>query len=53
VKNQAIWVELEVAASEHERVRWHWIKGHIGHTLNERADVLAVAATRRAARSQG
>jgi ribonuclease HI len=46
VKNKEIWVQLEVAASDHEQVRWHWIKGHIGHALNERADALAVAATR-------
>jgi ribonuclease HI len=44
-------VQLDAAASDHERVRWHWIKGHIGHALNERADVLAVAATHDAARS--
>jgi ribonuclease HI len=53
VKNKEIWIELEVATSEHELVRWHWIKGHIGHELNERADVLAVAATQAAARSAG
>ncbi len=41
VKNKEIWVALDVAASDHERVRWHWVKGHIGHALNERADVLA------------
>jgi len=41
VKNQEIWVQLDTAASDHEQVRWHWIKGHIGHALNERADVLA------------
>ena len=45
VKNKEIWVGLDVAASDHEQVRWHWVKGHIGHALNERADVLAVAAT--------
>jgi ribonuclease HI len=51
VKNKEIWVQLAAAASDHEQVRWHWVKGHIGHALNERADVLAVAATRNAARS--
>ena len=35
---------LEEAAAAHEAVRWHWVKGHVGHALNERADVLAVAA---------
>jgi ribonuclease HI len=50
VKNQEIWLELAAAVSEHEQVRWHWIKGHIGHPLNERADLLAVTATRMAAR---
>jgi len=29
-----------------------WVKGHIGHMLNERADVLAVAAVRNAVRSR-
>ena len=32
-----------VIFSAHE-VRWHWVKGHAGHELNERADRLAVAA---------
>ena len=48
VKNKEIWVQLDAAASDHEQVRWHWVKGHIGHALNERADLLAVAATRNA-----
>jgi ribonuclease HI len=51
VKNKEIWVQLDAAASDHEQVRWHWVKGHIGHALNERADLLAVAATQNAPRS--
>jgi ribonuclease HI len=31
------------ALGEHD-VRWHWVKGHAGHEMNERADQLAVAA---------
>ena len=49
VKNKEIWVQLDAAAAGHEHVRWHWVKGHVGHALNERADLLAVAATHNAA----
>jgi ribonuclease HI len=49
VKNREIWVQLEAAVADHDQVRWHWVKGHIGHALNERADALAVAATEDAA----
>jgi len=45
VKNRELWTALAAAAAEHERVRWHWVRGHVGHPLNERADLLAVAAT--------
>jgi ribonuclease HI len=51
VKNRGIWVGLDAAVAEHEQVRWHWVKGHMGHELNERADVLAVAAIGSLARS--
>lgn len=44
VKNRELWLELEAAAAHQEQVRWHWVKGHVGHALNEHADALAVAA---------
>lgn len=40
VKNADLWGRLELAAKRHE-VSWHWVKGHSGHPLNERADMLA------------
>lgn len=52
VKNADLWQRLEAAIARHE-VRWHWVKGHAGHELNERADVLArneITAMRAAAR---
>ena len=43
VKNQDLWLRLEKAAAPH-RIDWRWLKGHAGHALNERADVLARGA---------
>ncbi len=40
VKNDDLWKRLDAARARHE-VRWHWVKGHAGHPLNERADRLA------------
>ena len=40
VKNVDLWQRLD-AAIAHHRVRWHWVRGHAGHDLNERADELA------------
>ena len=40
VKNADLWQRLDLARSRHE-VSWHWVKGHAGHPLNERADALA------------
>ncbi|HEY2185011.1 MAG TPA: ribonuclease HI [Xanthobacteraceae bacterium] len=40
VKNSDLWQRLDAVAGKH-RVRWHWLRGHAGHRLNERADQLA------------
>ena len=40
VKNKDLWLELDKLVQEHE-VSWKWVKGHSGHTGNERADELA------------
>ncbi len=40
VKNVELWKRLEAAALKHH-VSWHWVKGHVGHDENERADELA------------
>ncbi|MCW3016816.1 MAG: Ribonuclease [Solirubrobacterales bacterium] len=49
VKNREIWEALEAEVARHESVRWHWVRGHVGNALNERADELAVAAAAAAA----
>jgi ribonuclease HI len=48
VKNVDLWQRLEAALERHQ-VRWHWVRGHAGDVLNERADQLArdgIAAVR-------
>ena len=40
VKNADLWQQLDEQVARH-RVRWQWVKGHAGHTENERADALA------------
>jgi ribonuclease HI len=42
VKNVDLWQRLEAAAARHQ-VEWHWVRGHAGHDMNERADALARA----------
>ncbi len=39
VKNIDLWQRLEAALGEHQ-IRWHWVRGHSGHDMNERADAL-------------
>ena len=43
VKNADLWQELDALNAQHN-VNWHWVKGHAGHPLNERADELATGA---------
>jgi ribonuclease HI len=40
VKNVDLWQRLDAAIARHT-VQWHWVRGHAGHDLNERADELA------------
>jgi len=43
VKNADLWQRLDELATIHH-AHWHWVKGHSGHPLNDRADKLATAA---------
>ncbi len=43
VKNEDLWRRLDEAQARHD-VAWHWVKGHDGHEMNERADALARSA---------
>jgi ribonuclease HI len=40
VKNAELWQALDAAVARH-RIDWHWVKGHNGDEMNERADRLA------------
>lgn len=42
LKNVDLWQRLDTAAARHD-VKWEWVKGHAGHSENERADELARA----------
>jgi len=48
VKNDDLWRRLDDARQRH-RIHWHWVKGHAGHEMNERADGLANKAITEAA----
>jgi ribonuclease HI len=39
VKNVDLWERLDAALGLHQ-IHWHWVKGHAGHDMNERADTL-------------
>ena len=40
VKNVDLWQALDAAIARHD-VEWHWVKGHNGDEMNERADQMA------------
>ncbi len=40
VKNEDLWRRIDELAAGHQ-IRWHWLKGHVGHEFNERCDALA------------
>lgn len=40
VKNAELWQALDDAVQPHT-INWHWVKGHAGDEMNERADQLA------------
>jgi ribonuclease HI len=40
VKNVDLWKRLDAVTQRHD-VKWHWLRGHVGHDQNERADALA------------
>lgn len=40
VKNADLWQQLDEQVNRHN-VTWEWVRGHIGHSGNERADQLA------------
>tara|TARA_B100001123_G_scaffold426642_1_gene541085 strand:+ start:368 stop:805 length:438 start_codon:yes stop_codon:yes gene_type:complete len=40
VKNMDLWKRLKECVRPHE-VEWIWVRGHSGHSLNDRADEVA------------
>ena len=43
VKNKELWMELYELTKSH-KIRWIWVKAHVGNTLNEQVDLLAKQA---------
>ncbi len=40
VKNRDLWERLDALVARHD-IRWHWVRGHSGHSENETVDALA------------
>lgn len=51
VLNEDLWREMLAAAAPHT-ISWHWVRGHDGHTENERVDALASDAANALMRTQ-
>jgi len=51
VKNIDLWQRLDELLEPHE-IRWVWVKGHAGHTENERVDKLAREAAKMASEAK-
>ena len=49
--NQDLWAELD-ALRISRRVRWTYVRGHAGHSYNERCDRLAVAEIQKLKRAR-
>lgn len=50
VRNEDLWRRLEASAAPH-RVTWQWLRGHVGHVLNEQCDRRAQAEIARIKRT--
>lgn len=47
LQNVDLWKEIDALVRLQKSLRMKWIRGHSGHELNERCDVLAVEARRK------
>ena len=43
VKNLELWLKLNEISKKH-KIKWFWVKGHAGNTINEEVDALAKRA---------
>lgn len=43
VLNRDLWERLDILSEYHD-IKWEWVRGHSGHTENERCDELARSA---------
>ena len=45
VKNKDLWLQLYDLTKSH-KIKWIWVKAHVGNTLNEEVDLLAKKAAK-------